>query len=100
MIISITFVSLVPRSHPLQGKGSGDIETFSWSCTPSYDPIQAYANIHVIPVQTYAKNHMIAELAETRIDANVPRPFPRERGEGWKREKAFVNFWNFNRGFR
>ena len=28
------------------------------------------------PIQTYANNHMIAELAEPRISANVPRPFP------------------------
>ena len=37
------------------------------------------AHHHVIshaPTQTYANNHMIAELAEPRIGANVPRPFP------------------------
>ena len=28
------------------------------------------------PIQTYASNHMIAELAEPRISANVRRPFP------------------------
>ena len=28
------------------------------------------------PTHTYANNHMIAELAEPRIVANVPRPFP------------------------
>lgn len=26
---------LVPRSHPLQGKGSGSIGAISWSCTPT-----------------------------------------------------------------
>ena len=37
------------------------------------------AHHHVIaraPIQTYASNHMIAELAEPRISANVPRPSP------------------------
>ena len=32
--------------------------------------VTAYA-----PIQTYANNHIIAELAEPRISANVPRPF-------------------------
>ena len=29
------------------------------------------------PIETYANNHMIAELVEPRMGANVPRPFPR-----------------------
>ena len=53
--------SHVPRSHPQAGKGSGDIEAFSWYCTPSYDRMCSNTS-----------NHMIAELAEPRIDANVP----------------------------
>ena len=47
-------------------------EMFSWSCAPS---VTARA-----PIQTYANNHMITELAEPRIDTNVPRPFPQVRG--------------------
>jgi hypothetical protein len=39
------------------------------------------AHHHVIvqchaPIQAYANNHMIAELAEPRIGVNVPRPIP------------------------
>ena len=29
------------------------------------------------PTQTYANNHIIADVAEPRIGANVPTPFPR-----------------------
>ena len=39
----------------------------------SYDP-----NIN----RAYTNNHMIAELAEPRLGANVPRPFPRVVGLG------------------
>ena len=38
------------------------------------------------PIQIYANSHMIAELAEPRIGANVPRPFPRVRGGVWERD--------------
>ena len=38
------------------------------------------------PIQTYANNHMIAELTEPRISANIPRPFPRMRGGVWERD--------------
>jgi hypothetical protein len=38
------------------------------------------------PTQTYANNHMIAELAETKISANILRPFPRMQGGVWERE--------------
>ena len=34
------------------------------------------------PIQTYANNHMIVEVAESRIGASVPRPFPRVVGSG------------------
>ena len=30
-----------------EGKGSGDIGEFSWSCIPSHAPIQLYANSHM-----------------------------------------------------
>ena len=33
---------------------------------------------------------MIAELAESRISANVPRPFPRMRSGGWERDYSCV----------
>ena len=36
-----------------EGKWSGDIGEFSWSCAPS-----------LVPIQIYANSHMIAELAE------------------------------------
>ena len=51
----------VPRSHLQAGKESGDIEAFSWSCTPSYDFMCSNTS-----------NYMIAGLAEPRINANVP----------------------------
>ena len=51
------------------------IETFPWSCAPSPDPIQTYVHIY---------NRMIAELAESRINASVPTPFPHMRGGGWE----------------
>ena len=48
----------------MEGKGSGDIGAF-------FD----LAHHHVttcVPVQIYTNSHMIAELAELRISANVP----------------------------
>ena len=58
--------SLVPRPHhACEEKGLGTLERFL-----------GLAHHHVTaraPVQTYANNHMIAELAEPRIGANVPR---------------------------
>ena len=58
-----------------EGKGSGDIGEFSWSCAPSRAPIQIYANCH-----------MIAELAVPRIGSNVTRSFPRVCGWVWERD--------------
>ena len=70
--------SLVPRPHPQEGKGLGTLERFL-----------GLAHHHVTaraPIQIYANNHMIAELAEPRIGANVPRPFPRVRGGVWEQD--------------
>ena len=57
-----------------RGKGLGTLEHFL-----------GLAHRHMttcVPIQTYANNHMIAELAEPRIGANVPRSFPRACGWG------------------
>ena len=48
-----------------EGRGSGDIEEFSWSCAQSPAPI----------IQIYANSLMTAELVELRIE-NVTRHFP------------------------
>ena len=64
--------SLVSRPHPQKGKGLGTLERFLGR---AHHHVAAHA-----PIQIYANNHMIAELAEPRISANVPRPFPRVRG--------------------
>ena len=36
---------------------------------------QLHVTAHV-PIQIYANNHMIAELAEPSIGTNIPRPLP------------------------
>ena len=70
---TIVIHSLVPRPHhACEEKGLGTLERFL-----------GLAHHHVTacaPIQTYASNHMIAELAEPKIGANVPRPFPCVRG--------------------
>ena len=66
--------SLVPRSHPKEGKGLGTLKHF-------------LAHYHVItraPIQPYANNYMIAELAKPGFNANVPKPFPRMHGGVWE----------------
>ena len=60
--------SLFPRHHPQEGKGLGTLKHFL-----------GLAHHHVtahVPIQTYANNHTIAELAESRFGVNVPGPFP------------------------
>ena len=43
----------------------------------THSPPQGWGlGTRLAPIQTYANNHMIAELAEPRISTNVPRPFP------------------------
>ena len=62
-------LSLIPRPHHAR-------EERVWGHWRSF---LGRAHHHVTaraPIQTYANNHMIAELAEPRISANVPRPFP------------------------
>jgi hypothetical protein len=85
--------SLVPRPHSQEGKGLGTLKHF---LSLAHHHVTARA-----PIQTNANNHMIAELAEPRISANVPRAFPRVRGWGLgtrlysgklSREKTFTNF--------
>ena len=44
------------------------------------------------PIQIYANNHMIADLAEPRIGANVTRPFPRMRG-GSRNETSITDMF-------
>ena len=66
--------NLIPTSHPKEEKGLGTLKHF-------------LAHHHVIaraPIQPYANHHMIAELAEPRINANVPRPFPCVHGGVWE----------------
>ena len=65
----LKLVSLVPRPHPQEGKDLGILECFLG--------LAHYHMTEHAPTQIYANNHMIAELAEPRIGANVPRPFPR-----------------------
>ena len=68
--------SFVPRPHAQEGKGLGTIEHF-------LGLVHHHVTAHV-PIQIYANNHMIAELAEPRIGANVPRPFPHMCGGVWE----------------
>ena len=70
--------SLVPRPHPQEGKGLGTMKCFLG--------LALYHVIACVPIQISANNHMIAALAEPRIGANVPRPFPRVRGGVWERD--------------
>ena len=43
--VSMLLYSLVPRPHPLRGKGSGDIRALSWSCAPAlHHPIHMIIN--------------------------------------------------------
>ena len=42
------------------------------------------------PIQTYANNHTIAELAEPRISANVPRPFPPLGMGSWHKTSVYM----------
>ena len=65
----------------MRGKGSGDHGTLERFLGLAHHHVTARA-----PVQTSANNHMIAELAEPRIGANVPRPLPRVRGGVWERD--------------
>ena len=62
--------SLVSSPDPTlsRGKGSGNIGTISWSCTPSRDSIE----LNVL-------SHMNAELAQPRNRSNVTRPFSSQR---------------------
>ena len=72
-------LSLVPRPHHAR-------EERVWG---HWRPFLGRAHHHVTaraPIQTYANNHMIAELAEPRISANVPRPFPPFGGGVWGRD--------------
>ena len=73
-ILIIIIVSF-PDPTLCEGKGSGDIgsvllvlRTITWS------NMSLYASSHVIPIQVYANNHMIAEIAESRI-ATTADPF-------------------------
>ena len=58
--------------------------------------MRTYANSHVIPIQTYVNDHMIAELAEPRIGTNVPRPFPRMCGGDWEQDCAAIGILFIN----
>ena len=51
-----------------RGKDLGTLQAFSWSCAPSCGRARGL-------IQTYANYHMIAELAEPRVGANIPRSF-------------------------
>ena len=66
---------LFPDPTLKEGRGSGDIGEFSWSCAPSPAPIQIYVN-----------SLMTAKLVEPRIDENVTRYFPRVCGWVWERD--------------
>ena len=65
-----TMKTLVSSPDPTlsRGKGSGDIGTISWSCTPSRDSIE----LNVL-------SHMNAELVQPRNRSNVTRPFSSQR---------------------
>ena len=75
-------VSLVPRPHPQEGKCLGTLEHFLGR---AHHHVTACA-----PIQIYADDHMIAELAEPRIGANIPRPFLHVCGGVWKRDYIHV----------
>ena len=77
------FCSLVPRPHHAR-------QERVWG---HWRPCLDRAHHHVTaraPIQNYANNHMIAELAEPRISANVPRPFP-PLGVGSGDETTYTN---------
>ena len=67
-------VSLVPRPHPQEGKGLGALKHF-------LGLVHHHVTSHA-PIQTYAKNHMIAE----RLQNQENRPFPRVCGGVWERD--------------
>ena len=68
--------SLVPRPHHA-------LEEKVWGhCRHFLGLVHHHVTAHA-PIQTYANNHMIAELAEQRISANVPRSFPPFGGGIW-----------------
>ena len=76
-LYGIVFVSF-PDSTLCEEKGLGTLEHFL-----------GLAHHHVtahMPIQIYANNHVIGELAEPKIGANVPRPFPCLRGGIWERD--------------
>ena len=77
-----SYPSLVPRPHHAR-------EERVWG---HWRPFLGRAHHHVTaraPIQTYANNHMIAELAEPRISTNVPRPFPPFGGGVWGRDYSY-----------
>ena len=61
--------SLVPRPHHAR-------EERIWGHCRYFLGLAHHHVTARAPIQTYANNHVIAELAEPRISANVPRPFP------------------------
>ena len=57
-------------------KGSGDIGAFL-----------GLMHHHVttsVPIQIHANSHMTVKLAEPRMSASIPRPFPHVRGGVWE----------------
>ena len=62
----------------MRGKGLGTLKRFLGL---AHHHVTAHA-----PIQTYANNHMIAELAEPRIIAIVPRFFPCVRDGVWEQD--------------
>ena len=76
-ILSLLVSFPIPTTHA-RGKDLGTLERFL-----------GLAHHHVIahvPIQTYANNHMIAELAEPRISTIVFKPFPHVHGGVWERD--------------
>ena len=57
----------IPRLYPQEGKGLGTLKHFLGL---AYHDVTARS-----PIQTYANNHMIAELAEPRIGTMSPESF-------------------------
>ena len=64
-------VSLLPRPHPLQGKGSGDVRETSWLCVPTL-----YHFVASVGTYYFQSQHSLSaksELDLTSYEALLPK---------------------------
>ena len=73
--------SLVPRPHHTH-------EERFWGHCRLFLGLAHHHVIECAPIQIYANNHMIAELAEPRISTNAPRSIPPFGGGVWPGDES------------